>query len=214
MTALNPHLLLSLPVAVPLATLALCVLLQRQPVLQRAVSLIGSAGLLVASLLLLAAVLDGTVLATQFGDWAAPFGISFVADLFSAAMVVITGLMAVTVSVYALAGGAKERERALQETLVTAQRMSSDLKDRSKAEADLLVREARVKAERVLEQAQDQLHALENEIGRLRLEKDAFENRLRSAIEEHLSLLDLRKQEKADLDNLRFLRRRSTTDVG
>ena len=108
----------------------------------------------------------------------------------------------------------KERERNLQETLVTAQRMSSDLKDRSKAEADLLVREARVKAERVLEQAQDQLHALENEIGRLRLEKDAFENRLRSAIDEHLSLLDLRKQEKADLDNLRFLRRRSTTDVG
>jgi cell division initiation protein len=108
----------------------------------------------------------------------------------------------------------KERERTLQETLVTAQRMSEDMKERSRAEADLLVREARVKAERVLEQAQDQLQALENEIGRLRLEKDAFENRLRSAIEEHLSLLDLRKQEKAELDNLRFLRRRSTTDVG
>jgi len=108
----------------------------------------------------------------------------------------------------------KDRERTLQETLVTAQRMSTDLRDRSKQEADLLVKEARVKAERLLEQAQDQLHALENEIGRLRLEKDAFENRLRAAIEEHLSLLDLRKQEKADIDNLRFLRRRSTTDVG
>jgi cell division initiation protein len=108
----------------------------------------------------------------------------------------------------------KERERTLQETLVTAQKMSADMKERSRAEADLLVREARVKAERILEQAQDQLSALEDEIGRLRLEKDAFENRLRSAIEEHLSLLDLRKQEKADLDNLRFLRRRSTTDVG
>jgi cell division initiation protein len=108
----------------------------------------------------------------------------------------------------------KERERTLQETLVTAQKMSADMKERSRAEADLLVREARVKAERILEQAQDQLAALEDEIGRLRLEKDAFENRLRSAIEEHRSLLDLRKQEKADLDNLRFLRRRSTTDVG
>ena len=108
----------------------------------------------------------------------------------------------------------KDRERALQETLVTAQRMSADLKERSKAEADLLVKEARVKAERLLEQAQDQLYALENEIGRLRLEKDAFESRLRAAIEEHLGLLDLRKQEKADIDNLRFLRRRSTTDVG
>jgi cell division septum initiation protein DivIVA len=92
--------------------------------------------------------------------------------------------------------------------------MSADLKERSKAEADLLIKEARFKAERVLEQAQDQLQALENEIGRLRLEKDAFESRLRAAIDEHLSLLDLRKQEKADIDNLRFLRRRSTTDVG
>ena len=108
----------------------------------------------------------------------------------------------------------KDRERTLQETLVTAQRMSADLKDRSKQEADLLVKEARVKAERVLDQSQDQLQALENEIGRLRLERDAFENRLRAAIEEHLALLDLRKQEKADTDNLRFLRRRSTTDVG
>ena len=108
----------------------------------------------------------------------------------------------------------KDRERTLQETLVTAQMMSQDLKERSKSEADLLVKEARFKAERLLEQAQDQLQALKNEIGRLRLEKDAFENRLRAAIEEHLSLLDLRKQEKADIDNLRFLRRRSTTDVG
>jgi cell division initiation protein len=90
----------------------------------------------------------------------------------------------------------KDRERALQETLVTAQMMSADLKVKSKAEADLLVKEARFKAERLLEQAQDQLQALENEIGRLRLEKDAFENRLRAAIEEHLSLLDLRRQEK------------------
>lgn len=108
----------------------------------------------------------------------------------------------------------KDRERTLQETLVTAQRMSAELKDQSRQEADLLIREARVKAERLLEQAQDQLHSLDNEIGRLRLEKEAFENRLRAAIEEHLSLLDLRKQERADTDNLRFLRRRSTTDVG
>ena len=108
----------------------------------------------------------------------------------------------------------KDRERTLQETLVTAQMMSSDLKDRSKAEAELLVKEARFKAERLLEQAQDQLHALENEIGRLRLERDAFETRLRAAIEEHLARLDLRKQENADNDSLRFLRRRSTTDVG
>ena len=108
----------------------------------------------------------------------------------------------------------KERERTLQETLLTAQRMSEDMRERSRVEADLLVREARVKAERILEQAQDQLQAIENEIGRLGLERESFEGRLRAMLDEHTALLDLRKQDKADLDSLRFLRRRSTTDVG
>src|SRR6267143_334376 len=58
----------------------------------------------------------------------------------------------------------KDRERALQETLVTAQQMSADIRDRSKAEADLLIKEARFKAARLLGQAQDQLQALENEV--------------------------------------------------
>ena len=106
----------------------------------------------------------------------------------------------------------KERERNLQDTLLAAQRMSSEMRERSQKESEVLVKEARLKAERLLEQAQDQLHLLENEIGRLRLEKEAFENRLRAAIEEHLALLDLRKQEKADMDNLRFLRRRTSHD--
>ncbi len=109
---MNPHLLLTLPIAVPLATLALCTLLHRHAGAQRLASLTGSVGLLAASLALLAGVFDGTVLATQFGNWAAPFGISFVADRLSAALVVITGLMAVAVSVYALAGDAQAREGA------------------------------------------------------------------------------------------------------
>lgn len=108
----------------------------------------------------------------------------------------------------------RERERTLQETLVTAQKMSEEMKGKSAKEAELLVKEARLKGERILEQAQDQLQMLENEIGRLRLEKDAFESRLRAMLEEHVALLDLRKQEKGDLDNLRFLRRRSSGDIG
>lgn len=108
----------------------------------------------------------------------------------------------------------RERERTLQETLLTAQKMAEEMKGKSAKEAELLVKEARLKGERILEQAQDQLQMLENEIGRLRLEKEAFENRLRAMIEEHVALLDLRKQEKGDLDNLRFLRRRTSGDLG
>ena len=102
----------------------------------------------------------------------------------------------------------------LQDTLLTAQRMAEEHRENSRVESELLVKEARIKAERLLEQAQDQLAALESEIAQARLERDVFENRLRSAVQEHLSLLDLRKTERAEVDNLRFLRRRTGSEVG
>ena len=108
----------------------------------------------------------------------------------------------------------RQRERMLQDTLVTAQRMAQEHREQSKTEAELLVKEARIKAERLLEQAQDQLAILEKEISQARLERDVFENRLRSAVQEHLSLLDLRSSERADVDNVRFLRRRTGADAG
>ncbi len=108
----------------------------------------------------------------------------------------------------------RSRERTLQETLVTAQRMASDLKERAQKDAELVGKEARIKAERLLEQAQDQMAAIEGEINRTRLERDAFENRVRSCIEEHLALLDMRKSERAQRDNVLVLRRRSGSEAG
>jgi multicomponent Na+:H+ antiporter subunit D len=102
---MTPHALLTLPLLIPLATLALCIVLSNFVRAQRIVSITGSVLLLASSVALLCAVYDGTVLATQFGSWRAPFGITFVADLLSAAMVLITGVMAVTVSVYDIANG-------------------------------------------------------------------------------------------------------------
>ncbi|WP_439587429.1 Na+/H+ antiporter subunit D [Hydrogenophaga sp.] len=109
---ISHHLLLMLPVAIPLVTLAVCALLRDYPLTQRGISVAGSVALLAAAVALLVAVYDGTILATQFGAWAAPFGISFVADLLSAVMVLVTAVMAVAISVYALVDGARERERA------------------------------------------------------------------------------------------------------
>ncbi len=51
------------------------------------------------------------VIASQMGDWPAPFGITLVADLLGAVMVVIGAVMYLAVAVYALADGAEERER-------------------------------------------------------------------------------------------------------
>ena len=92
--------------------------------------------------------------------------------------------------------------------------MAVDLKDRSRAEADLMVREARLKSERLLQQSQDQLARLEDEIGRCQLERDTFERQVRSTIEHHLSVLDARKQKRAEAASPRALRSIGGSDVG
>ncbi len=107
----------------------------------------------------------------------------------------------------------REHERTLQETLVTAQRVADDLREKTRSEADLMVREARLKADKLLEHAQDQLSEIEAEISRAKVEREMFENRVRSLVQEHLAIIDLRKDERAG-DNVRFLRRRATPEAG
>jgi cell division initiation protein len=108
----------------------------------------------------------------------------------------------------------RSRERTLQETLVTAQRMTSELKEKSRAEADMVVREARMRAERMLHESQDQLARIDAEISRCKLERDLFEKRLRSMIDEHVALLNRRQEERNDLDNVTLLHRSTGSDVG
>ncbi len=79
--------------------------------IHRFLNVVGAALLLIASLALLNSVAHNGVHATQLGNWPAPFGISFVADLFSAIMVVIAGLTAVVGAVYSLGSMDEARER-------------------------------------------------------------------------------------------------------
>jgi multicomponent Na+:H+ antiporter subunit D len=51
------------------------------------------------------------VVAAQMGQWSAPFGITLVADLLSAVMVVITAITGLAVAVYALSDIDAEMER-------------------------------------------------------------------------------------------------------
>jgi len=93
--------LLAMPLVLPFLTAVLAFLTRFGPT-GRWVSVGGNALLLGASVLLMARVLDEGVIAGQMGNWAAPFGITLVADYLSAVMVVITAITALAVSVYAL----------------------------------------------------------------------------------------------------------------
>ncbi|MEL6794089.1 MAG: Na+/H+ antiporter subunit D, partial [Pseudomonadota bacterium] len=60
---------------------------------------------------LMAEVLAEGVIAAQMGGWAAPFGITLVADNLSAVMVLITAIVALGVAIYALADINEAKER-------------------------------------------------------------------------------------------------------
>ncbi len=93
--------LLYLPILLPLATASLMVMPALPHRLRYPTALAGSLAQLAVTLLLLQGVLDAGILSAQTGNWPAPFGITLVADLLSAAMVVITALMGLAVILYA-----------------------------------------------------------------------------------------------------------------
>jgi multicomponent Na+:H+ antiporter subunit D len=102
--------LLVLPIVVPLGAAVVSLVAWRAPAVQRVVSLAGAAGLLACGLSLVAATSGGDILVTQLGAWPAPFGITLVADLFSALMVAVGGLMGLAAVVYSFATIDRDRE--------------------------------------------------------------------------------------------------------
>lgn len=104
-------LLLILPILIPFACLVTSLLALRSLATQRALSVIGSAALLGVGAVLLATVRTHGVLVLQVGGWPAPFGITLAADLLSAIMVVVAGVMAVAVAVFTLGSLDAERQR-------------------------------------------------------------------------------------------------------
>jgi multicomponent Na+:H+ antiporter subunit D len=92
--------LLVLPILVPLATAAALLLFWRRVRAQASLSIAGSVGLLAAAVALMAAVRRSGIQAVQIGGWHAPFGITFVADLLAAIMVLLAATIGLAVVVY------------------------------------------------------------------------------------------------------------------
>jgi multicomponent Na+:H+ antiporter subunit D len=101
---------LVLPLLIPLAAAAVSLLAWRHLPVQRGLAVAGAALLLAAGVGLLILVSRDGIQATHMGDWPAPFGITLVADLFSAMMVVLAGLIGLAVAVYSLASIDEPRE--------------------------------------------------------------------------------------------------------
>ncbi len=101
---------LILPIVIPLTTSVLALLGSRSRRVQRIISLIGAWSLLAAGTWLLEKVHRQGIQVIQMGNWQAPFGISLVADTFSAIMVLLAGVIGLVVAFYSLASIDPARE--------------------------------------------------------------------------------------------------------
>lgn len=113
--------LLVYPILIPLLTAVLSYLFRKSPA-GRWISVAGTVALLLASVVLMAEVLEEGVVAAQMSNWQAPFGITLVADLLGAVMVVITAITGLATVIYTLSEISERLERlgfhALLQTLL------------------------------------------------------------------------------------------------
>ena len=106
--------------------------------------------------------------------------------------------------------GLSQNEKILQDTLVTAQTLSGDLKRTAMKESEVLVSEAEVKAEKVLDAAHRRAAKLAEDIRAMRQLRGRLAGALRQTIQTHLSLLEtLSKdgEEEAEAEKVAYLTR-------
>ncbi len=81
----------------------------------------------------------------------------------------------------------RERDRALNEALVSAQQLRADVQDQATREADLIVREGEAQAKGFVDAAQGTIASLRAEIVQLERVRHAYLAQLRALAERHLA---------------------------
>ncbi|HER08352.1 MAG TPA: Na+/H+ antiporter subunit D [Bacteroides sp.] len=91
----------ALPILIPLALMVLLIVI-RSALLSRWTGVLGSMLMLVIAIYLFSHVNEYGILILQVGEWAAPFGITLVIDRLSSLMLLVTALLLLSISIYAI----------------------------------------------------------------------------------------------------------------
>lgn len=87
-------------VVVPLLTAAILLALWTMPKARRWVAVLGSVAHVVSAMMLLDDVARAGAISRQMGNWPAPFGITFTADILSAVLVAVASVVGFAVNIY------------------------------------------------------------------------------------------------------------------
>jgi cell division initiation protein len=90
-----------------------------------------------------------------------------------------------------------ERERILKDTLLSAQKVSEDVKANARKEAELIVKDAELLSERLVGHAMTRVGDLERTIQDLKIERRDVRNKLRAMLDTMAHLVELDAEQEA-----------------
>ena len=96
--------------------------------------------------------------------------------------------------------GYKEREETFKRAMLNSQKVLEQMKKNAQKSAELVVAEAEVKAEKILNRAQNRLAQLHEDIAELKRQRMQIEVQIRSIIESHAKLLEIGIEETQTLE--------------
>lgn len=90
----------------------------------------------------------------------------------------------------------RQREQILKDTLLSAQKVSEDLRSTARKDAELIVKDAELLSERLISQAMSRVADLERSIQDLKIERKAARNKLQGTLDtvQHMLVLDAEEE--------------------
>jgi len=96
--------------------------------------------------------------------------------------------------------GYRKREETFKRALLNSQKVLDQMKDNARKSAELIIAEAEVKAEKILNNAHNRLAQLHEDISELKRQRTQIEVQIGSIVEAHSKLLDLSKDGAKAMD--------------
>jgi cell division initiation protein len=92
----------------------------------------------------------------------------------------------------------RDMETTLRETLMTAQQMVEDYKTNARKEAELLLKEAELKSDSIMKEAQEKVIKIHEDVVDLKGIRRHFKEEVRRLVESHLKMLDFDKEREEE----------------
>ncbi len=96
--------------------------------------------------------------------------------------------------------GYKEREETFKRAMLNSQKVLEQMKDNARKSAEIIIADAEVKAEKILNRAHGRLSQLHEDIAELKRQRVQIEVQIRSIIEAHTKLLEIGQSGMEALD--------------